>query len=445
MKLNLSTDFLIDSIKNIDKIYPYLQPQGVIDTKKNFGEEHYKLFAAISMQLNNCKILEIGTHEGNSAVILSYGKLFGNNIYIKTYDINNLVGKNCKTFFDKYKIDYVLDNIFNHEYRELHKAEILAYDIIFIDIDPHNGILEYDMYCWLQTNNYKGLILFDDIFLGLGHKANNYDATNSKMIDFWNKIESKHKINLTSIGHWSGTGLVCFDFSLHTIILDSMYNLYQIILKPYNQIPKYLIDYHNKLNNNLNHCIYNDDNAITFLQNNFPKKVLTAFKNGNGKWKADLLRFCLMNIYNGLYLDVDLKLNISIKDFNIPLNIDTVLCIGAFTPSEGLNPLPKGELAIGFILCNTPEPLFLEYINYMNPYTISKGDPYAINIQGLYIFLCKRWNIEYIEPFKIYNDDQTNRKYYFLKEVQIDNKYKIINQSNIILVHSQEIAHSEFI
>jgi predicted O-methyltransferase YrrM len=45
----------------------------------------------------------------------------------------------------------------------------LSVDLIFIDVDPPEGVVEYDMYLWLKENNYKGLILFDDINLGPGH------------------------------------------------------------------------------------------------------------------------------------------------------------------------------------------------------------------------------------------------------------------------------------
>ena len=43
-----------------------------------------------------------------------------------------------------------------------------------------------------------------------------------------------------------------------------------------------------------------------------------------------------MNIYSGLYLDVDLKCEKKIEDFNLPNNIDTILCIGAHEPKKVL-------------------------------------------------------------------------------------------------------------
>jgi predicted O-methyltransferase YrrM len=221
MKLNLKKEYLETLIKDYEKnLKQYFTGQGFIDSKQNFGIEHYKLFMAISKQLKNNNILEIGTHNGNSAVALGYGNLFGNNINIDTFDIINLLQKNPNDFFKKYNVNYKLENLFEKDIRDKNKNKLLSYDIIFIDIDPHEGILEYDMLMWLKENNYQGLIFFDDIHLGLGHCANNYRATQHSMQDFWKKINNEIKKDLTNLGHHSGTGLVCFDFSKHDLIFD---------------------------------------------------------------------------------------------------------------------------------------------------------------------------------------------------------------------------------
>lgn len=219
MILNFRKDFLdsmiIDYENNLKNFYTH---QGFIDANQDYGVEHYKLFMGISKQLKNSKILEIGTHNGNSAVALSYGNFFNNNIEIDTYDIINLLQENPKKYFEKYNVNYNLENLFNEDIREKYKSKILSYDIIFIDIDPHEGILEYDFLIWLKNNNYNGLIIFDDIHLGLNHTANNYRPTQNTMQDFWKKINEEFKKDLTYIGHHSGTGLVCFNFNNHELI-----------------------------------------------------------------------------------------------------------------------------------------------------------------------------------------------------------------------------------
>lgn len=217
-------DFRIETINNLynkcHNIKNYLTNEGNSALDRGPGREHYKLFIALSLQLKKGKILELGTHNGNSAVALSYGKTFGNDIELNTYDIIDILFEKPKQYFNKYNINYKLENLFDNNIREKNKTFILSHDIIFIDIDPHEGILERNMLDWLQKNNYKGLIIFDDIHLGLNHAANHYRATQHKMSDFWKSVNNEIKIDLTPIGHWSGTGLVSFNFKEYKILLD---------------------------------------------------------------------------------------------------------------------------------------------------------------------------------------------------------------------------------
>lgn len=87
--------------------------------------------------------------------------------------------------------------------------------MIFIDIDPHEGLLEYDMYTWLKGNDYRGIIIFDDVHLAPGHMG---VTSGHSMREFWNKVDAKYKLDLTSVGHWTGTGLVRFHEEDHTIL-----------------------------------------------------------------------------------------------------------------------------------------------------------------------------------------------------------------------------------
>jgi predicted O-methyltransferase YrrM len=220
MQLDLTINNIYNLTKGCDEhMKKYLSHQGFIDYNQGFGREHYKLFISISKQLKDAKILEIGTHNGNSAVALSYGNIDNNNITIDTYDIVDLLEPNPKQFFGDYNVNYNLKNILTQDYLNEHKDELLSYDIIFMDIDPHEGILEYQLYQWLKQNKYEGIIIFDDIQLGLNHIANNYRPTKYSMADFWNKVEEEDKLDLTHLGHWSGTGVVCFDFDKNNISL----------------------------------------------------------------------------------------------------------------------------------------------------------------------------------------------------------------------------------
>ena len=207
----MNLDLRIEKLNELTKDFPndilnYFGYQ--VDILKNFGEEHYKLLAGISAQKKNIKILELGTHKGQSAVCLTYGNKFDNNITLNTFDICDLVFKECREWFKKNNINFYIKNLFDNNIRETEKDFILSHDIIFIDIDPHEGILELDMYNWLKNNNFKGLLIFDDIYLGRRHFGSKADFS---MSEFWEKIDNNYKIDISKLGHVSGTGIVNFN------------------------------------------------------------------------------------------------------------------------------------------------------------------------------------------------------------------------------------------
>ena len=200
---NLTSNFLNDN-PNIATIHDVQQPCGV---------EHYFFLAALSLQFKTAKMIELGTHNGRSTIALNYGNLLNkNNNSIYTYDIEYYL---LPDIFNNTTINFRMENLFDTTIRENNKEHILSSDLIFIDVDPHEGLVEYDMYLWLKENNYQGFILFDDIHLGPGHLG---VTSGNSMQQFWDKIDNEYKLDLTKIGHWSGTGLVCFGFTKHTII-----------------------------------------------------------------------------------------------------------------------------------------------------------------------------------------------------------------------------------
>jgi hypothetical protein len=76
-------------------------------------------------------------------------------------------------------------------------SELLASPFIFIDVDPHDGIQEKAFHEFFLTVRYKGITLWDDIHL------------TPVMEQWWNSIES-HKVDLTKLGHASGTGMIVY-------------------------------------------------------------------------------------------------------------------------------------------------------------------------------------------------------------------------------------------
>jgi hypothetical protein len=146
------------------------------------GREHYRLLMYISTLFNNEILFDIGTNECRSAIALSHNK----NNTIKSYDIIQINPENP-----------VIENVKFILGDSIKDEDILSTPFIFLDVD-HDGTYENIFYTFLKEKKWKGILMLDDIHL------------NDPMRDFWNKIEEE-KYDLTSIGHWSGTGIVVFE------------------------------------------------------------------------------------------------------------------------------------------------------------------------------------------------------------------------------------------
>ncbi len=172
------------------------------------GKEHYKLLSHISTFFNNAIILDIGSHRGASATALSYNS--SNKIY--SFDIEDRIVEYQDSPKSIENINFHIMNIFENLEDPKWKNLILDSSLIFLDIDPHEGNLEYQFYLWLERNNYQGIIIFDDIHYFQGMKDN-----------LWNKIDSSKREDITHLGHWSGTGIVQFNkkFSFEENVINA--------------------------------------------------------------------------------------------------------------------------------------------------------------------------------------------------------------------------------
>jgi predicted O-methyltransferase YrrM len=184
----------IDSI-SYDAFYKELIP-----THEEFyeptGKQHYRLLSYLSTLYNNANIIEIGTHIGFSSLSLAYNKT--NTIH--TFDIFDKVDERIRQYSN---IRFYQDDLFEPDTREQFRELILSCPFIFIDVDPHNGNMEYDMFLYLKEIEYPGFIVFDDIWYFKEMRDN-----------FWYKIPDIFRYDLTEHGHWSGTGIVTFNPSI---------------------------------------------------------------------------------------------------------------------------------------------------------------------------------------------------------------------------------------
>lgn len=171
--------------------------------------EHYRLLHYIANQFKGVTILEGGTAHGMSCLAMADSPN-----KIVTYETNGgwgvqrwVVGVSpgepynsswqngsteCKGRGRFENVTFKLKDI-NTEDADI----LLASELMFIDVDPHDGIQETIFFDRLRSIGYTGVVVLDDIHLF------------PEMEKFWNSITEK-KWDLTPFGHHSGTGIVDF-------------------------------------------------------------------------------------------------------------------------------------------------------------------------------------------------------------------------------------------
>jgi hypothetical protein len=151
------------------------------------GEEHYWLLSEIARQLpKGSRVLDVGTYLGFSAVAFSSNP----NINIITVDIVDEIG--FQTPKQRPNITFLIeDDILSklHEYVDC--------PVIMLDTN-HEGEFEREFIAKLESLEYKGIVICDDIYL------------NDAMKEFWQSVQQE-KVDVSRVGHWTGTGIIIFD------------------------------------------------------------------------------------------------------------------------------------------------------------------------------------------------------------------------------------------
>ena len=153
------------------------------------GKEHFRLLAYLSSRFNNTTIINVNTNGGNEALALSY------NTTNRVLSFGPKEGVTNTAILAKPNIQFENANLFDAKY----KPAILSSAFIFVDIEPHDGVLEYRLYKYLEEIGYTGFIIYDDIWY-----------FKSMRNDLWYKIPESMRYDLTEVGHWSGSGVVSF-------------------------------------------------------------------------------------------------------------------------------------------------------------------------------------------------------------------------------------------
>tara|TARA_A100001035_G_scaffold223329_1_gene183801 strand:- start:1503 stop:2102 length:600 start_codon:yes stop_codon:yes gene_type:complete len=149
------------------------------------GQSEYRLYAWLSKQFNNTTILDVGTRTGGSALALSYNE----KNQVISYDLMEQGASQIQKDNITWKIQ---------DFRSDDTLDWKNISIIMIDVDPHDGVQEVEMMEFLNEVGWKGIMLLDDIGPGW-----------PEVQDMWDEIPEE-KLDVTEIGHMSGTGLVNF-------------------------------------------------------------------------------------------------------------------------------------------------------------------------------------------------------------------------------------------
>jgi predicted O-methyltransferase YrrM len=159
--------------------------------------EHYRLLAGLVQVLEPKLVIEIGTYTGLSALALK--ERLAQEARIVTFDVvpwHTLPGTALETSdFADGRLEQIVDDITTMEGAARHRDVLAAADLIFVDA-AKDGSMEARLLHVLESIEFTGapVVVFDDIRVW-------------NMLLFWRGL-SRPKLDLTSFGHWTGTGLV---------------------------------------------------------------------------------------------------------------------------------------------------------------------------------------------------------------------------------------------
>lgn len=160
--------------------------------------EHYKLLATVAAAYRGGRFYDVGTYLGHSALALAHGwEELGNRVI--SYDIADcFASPEALTAERSIKAHAGIELRVRDALEDVEEIARSA-DVVLLDVTPHDGKQERVFVDALVRHGFKGLLLLDDIHL------------NEDMTALWQWIPAARKVDLTEVGHWSGTGVAAFD------------------------------------------------------------------------------------------------------------------------------------------------------------------------------------------------------------------------------------------
>ncbi len=158
--------------------------------------EHYRLLAALTKTVQAERIVEVGTFKGQGALAL----LAGSDVTrVTTYDLipwDEFSDTALRpSDFTSDRVAQQLGDLGDADYRATQIETLRAADLIFID-GPKDGAWEDHAIpdILADLTDRRRLVVLDDIRL-------------MPMVQLWRDLPFA-KLDTTSLGHWSGTGLL---------------------------------------------------------------------------------------------------------------------------------------------------------------------------------------------------------------------------------------------
>lgn len=177
-----------EAINNVDmsRELPYIGDSETLSYyHADAGKEHYKLLIYVSQELKPKLTFDVGTCRGASALALSNGSK-----KVVSYDIQD--GLNLPNRTQLTTIEFIIGDVLTDD-------RLITSDLILLDA-WHHGVFEKRFVNYLVDNDYKGILLLDDIHL-----------KDSGLPEWWKNLKHPRKYDITKYGHGSGTGMLVFN------------------------------------------------------------------------------------------------------------------------------------------------------------------------------------------------------------------------------------------
>ena len=202
------------------------------------------------------------------------------------------------------------------------------------------------------------------------------------------------------------------------------------------------------LNPEYNYKLYDFQDGIEFVKLHFEKelsdKIIIYIQNLHKySHKSDLLRYCLLYIYGGVYLDIDLKQKCPLDNIiNMSNDSDLITSFGLGGNIPKMNKEEFTEnnkqyqpmISNGFLFSIPKNPILLDLIKKI--ITLPFKNRHSVNIYYFHNYLKQNYNNSNLNSFN--NMLINNINVYLFKEqtIELGGTNAFINKDNEIIMYS---------